>query len=98
SFPCRSEMATAQPEGKATSVPTQVTRSKPRSLILSVGQAQSFHCSVKLRAISPKTYPLCHHLTHWLDQSVGCDSFAVELTKGNRNRKANEDVFKAYSH
>lgn len=61
SFPLKSEIAPAQPEGNATRVPTQMTRSRPRSRIMSVGQAQfsacSAQCSVKLSVIKPKKYP-----------------------------------------
>lgn len=57
SFPESSEMATAQPDGNATNTPTHMPRRRPRSRIISVGQAQSAHLSVKLNEIKPKKKP-----------------------------------------
>lgn len=54
SFPDSNEMATAQPDGKATNVPTHTTRSRPRSRIMYVGHSVSVpQCFVKFNAIIP---------------------------------------------
>ena len=54
SFPANRDIATAQPDGKATRVPTQAILGKPLSFIITVGHCWSAQWSVKLSAIRPK--------------------------------------------